>query len=224
MKDLIKDRKVFNQKLLVFKSNKGQSLIEVLIAISIAAIVIGASVYGISFMLSSMTSNEQRQTATALAEDLINKVHSIADANWLDIYNLPYKGATSTYHVVASSSLLAVATGTESITINSVNYTLYFSVENVNRDVSDNIVTSGGTNDPSTQKITATVEWLTGGNTARFQVSDYLTRWKNKIFVQNDWSGGAGAEGPFTEPNNKFASSSLNIDTTSTPGVIKLRL
>jgi len=211
-------------KLLIKESSDGQSLIEILIAISIAAIVIGASVYGISFMFSSMTFNEQRQTATSLAEDLMNKVQSIADANWLDIYNLPHKGATSTYYVVASGSLLAVTGGIESITINNVNYNLYFSIENVNRDASDNIVTSGGINDPSTQKVTVTVEWsASGSNVSRFQISDYLTRWKNRVIIQNDWSGGAGAEGPFTEPNNKFASSSPNIDTTSTPGIIKLR-
>lgn len=203
---------------------EGQSLVEILIAVSIAAIVIGAAAYGISFILSATSVNQQRQAATALVGDLMNKARTVADANWLDIYNLADKGATSTYHVVASGTTLMVATSTQSITIDGINYTVSFSVENVSRDASDNIVTSGGTNDPSTQKITATVEWPAGGGTPKFQVFDYLTRWKNRVFNQNDWSGGSGQEGPLTEPNNRFASSTSNIDTTSTLGVIKLRL
>jgi prepilin-type N-terminal cleavage/methylation domain-containing protein len=208
----------------MMKDERGQTLLEILIAISIAAIVIGAAAYGISFILTSTTVNQQRQSAVALAEDLVNKVRSVADANWLDIYNLDGKGATSTYHVVASGTAFIVATGTQLVTVDGVDYTISFSVENVKRDALDNIVTEGGNDDPSTQKIIAAAQWTVGTTTPKFQVVDYLIRWQNRVFNQTDWSGGSGQEGPLTDPNNKFASSTSNIDFVSTPGVIKLNL
>lgn len=205
------------------KFQSGQSLVEILVAVAIGAIIIGGASYAISFILLSGTANEQRQTATILANDVISKVQAVADANWLDIYNLSGKGPASQFKIAASGIQLAVATGTATSSINSTVYTFYFSVENVNRDASDNIVTSGGTNDPSTQKVTAKVEWVNRGLSQNFQLTEYLTRWRNNVFNQTDWSGGASADAVLSQPDNKF-STSANIDVTSTPGSIKLIL
>ncbi len=102
-------------------------------------------------------------------------------------------------------------------------FSRYFYVENVNRDVSDNIVLEGGFEDPSTQKITAVLEWLGDKkNLSKFFLSEYLTRWNNQVFIQNDWSGGPGESQVLLEPNNKFTTSS-NINYQQ-PGVIKLNL
>jgi len=103
-------------------------------------------------------------------------------------------------------------------------FTRYFSIENVSRDTSDDIVTSGGNDDPSTQKVIAYVEWSVGAGTTNFQIVDYFIRWKNKVINQGDWSGGSGQEGPITVPNDKYATSSEKINTTSNPGSFKLTL
>lgn len=415
------------------KANSGQSLVEILVAVGVAGIIIGAAVYTISFILSSGSSNQQRQIATSLANGLMDKARAVADADWLDIYNVSTKGISSNYYAVASGTKLIVVEGKEGVpsdeivkglvghwkfdeasgttafdssgnsnqgvltngptratstckvsyclgfdgsndhvnsgsssslsftnpitisawvyptatksqnsivtkgdgdftynyyfllqgqnklrfnqtgginvvstnaipgnnqwthvvvtydgsnavfyingqfdstgsgAVGSTNpyplyigwdgydgvpgqnnfigyiddvriynralstdeikrlydsqiFTRYFAVENVSRDAADDIVTSGGNNDPSTQKITATVEWSAGGGTPKFQIFDYVTRWRNRVLDQSDWSGGSGQEGPLTEPNNKFASSTNNVDATSTPGSIKLRL
>lgn len=102
-------------------------------------------------------------------------------------------------------------------------FSRYFYVENVNRDVNDNIVLEGGYEDPSTQKITAVLEWLGDKkNISKFTLSEYLTRWNNQVLIQNDWSGGPDANQILIEPNNKFASSSNII--YQQPGIIKLNL
>jgi hypothetical protein len=80
---------------------------------------------------------------------------------------------------------------------------------------------SGGTFDPSTKKVTVGVRWA--GSNDRF-ISTYLTRSKNNIFVQTDWTGGGGQLGPITSTNNKFDTSTPNIDFSTTTGSIKLRL
>lgn len=99
-------------------------------------------------------------------------------------------------------------------------FTRYLNVENVSRDSSGDIVTSGGNDDPSTQKITTYVEWP-GVESAVGQVKivDYITRWSNRVFNQTDWSGGSGEEGPVTDPGSKYSSST---GVSSQVGSIKI--
>jgi len=110
---------------------------------------------------------------------------------------------------------------------NSRPFSRYFSVEDVCRtnDASSTIsgvapCGSGSFQDPSTEKITVTVEWISNGSTASTQTSDYITRWKNDVFEQTDWSGASGSDGPYTEPESVFSTSS-NVDT-NTQGTIRI--
>ena len=196
---------------------KGQSLAEILIAVAVGAIIIGSAAVGISLLLRSNLESRSSQTATFLARELIDKTRSVAEGSWHDIYNLQ-KGSPNFYRFTASGTMLAVTTSSESSTIENITYTRYFITENVYR-VGGDIVESGGAEDPSTQKITAVVEWPSGGQIRKITVSEYLTRWRNKILPQTDWSGGSEETGILTEPNNKFASSS-NINYTSSSGSI----
>jgi hypothetical protein len=103
---------------------------------------------------------------------------------------------------------------------NSTVFTRYFTIENVERDSGGSIVTSGGNDDPSTQKITSYVDWPgAAGATGRVTVVDYVTRWMNRVFSQSDWSGGSGDTGVLTEPSNRYS----NATSISSPaGSIKI--
>ncbi len=92
-------------------------------------------------------------------------------------------------------------------------YTRYFYVDNVGRSGSDVLQSSGGSDDPSTKKITVVYGWL-GGPTSSF--STYLSRFANRAFIQTDWSGGPGQNGPATTTNSKFSTSTgINYSTTT---------
>lgn len=99
-------------------------------------------------------------------------------------------------------------------------FTRFFNVENVNRSGND-IVLTGGTDDPSTQKITSRTQWTAVDKTPEVKVATYITRWRNFIFQQLDWVGGSGQDGPFTTPGNVF-STSTNTDYTGIPGSLKV--
>jgi hypothetical protein len=99
-------------------------------------------------------------------------------------------------------------------------YTRYFYVNDVGRDANGNIQSSGGTNDPSTKKVTVVYGWA-GGSTSSF--STYLTRFKDNVFDQTDWSGGPGQNGPATTTNNMF-STSTQMDYSTTTGSIMIKL
>ena len=98
---------------------------------------------------------------------------------------------------------------------NSSIFDRYFYVENTCRtnDASSSIsgvspCAVGSADDPSTQKISAITEWLTPtGANPQVLLADYVTRWKNSVFQQNDWSGGPNATGVTTNPTNLFTSS-----------------
>lgn len=204
------------------RNKNGQALIEVLIGLAIGGVVVGSIVGALGLILRSSSDTKNFQIAASLNQELADKVTAIAEANWLDIYDVPTKGTSTQYWVNTSGTIFIVATGTEALEIEGTNFTRFFSVENVMRDSSGDIVASGGDDDPSTQKITVYTRWLSGGDTSEATIVRYVTRWKNFVFQQSDWSGGGGQEGPLTEPNNKF-SSSTSIDYSSVPGSIKLQ-
>jgi len=107
---------------------------------------------------------------------------------------------------------LAIASGTEEISVNSATYTRWFSVENVNRDSNGDITESGGTEDPSTQKVTVHVQWQELGDTASISLTEYYTRWyKNVSSVFTNWRGPSDVEGPITAPNSSYSTTTGSI-------------
>ena len=217
-----------------FNSQRGQSLAEILIAIGVGAILIGGTIGIMSPILRSNSETKNIQIATSLAQQYLDNLRNISEASWFNIYNPPAaKGANSQFYLNATGTTYAVVSGATTTAIEGKNFTIYFSIENVNRNscgagnISSEATTTcssgpgtvGVIDDPSTQKITASVSWAQGGSLSR---TSYLTRSSNKIFNQTDWSGGGSQDGPITAINNQF-SSSTNIDYSTTTGAIRIQ-
>jgi len=96
-------------------------------------------------------------------------------------------------------------------------YLRYFYLSDVYRDSAGNIVTSGGTYDPSTKQVTVGYNWL--GSSATNTMTTYIVRGRNNVVVQNDWSVGPGVTSSVTSIDNRFASST-HIDYQTTTGAI----
>lgn len=96
----------------------------------------------------------------------------------------------------------------------------YFYVNDTCRtnDAASTIIGPGpacaGILDPATKAISAVTEWPAGPRWSQYVFTDYLTRWQNNVFWQNDWSGGPGSVDPVFQPDDRFASSS-NLDYAS---------
>lgn len=104
---------------LVISPRSGQSLIEVLIGLSIGAILIGAATIAISSILQSNVGIERNQAASAFGQDLIDKTRAWGDENWRNIYDLT-KGTSTQYFLNASGSTLFVIQGAEGLIDNDV--------------------------------------------------------------------------------------------------------
>ncbi len=199
--------------------NKGQSLVEILIALAIGVIFILGAIIVVNFVLKSGKDSEKIQTASSLARELMDNIKIFTDSDWHNISNLATTSANHYYLNTTSSPFLAVS-GEENISIGTTTYIRYFYVDDVYRDASGQISTTGGF-DPSTKKITIIYGWTGGSNKS---LVTYITRSKNNIFIQTDWSGGGGELGPITSTNNKFDTSTDNIDFLNNYGSVKLKL
>ena len=193
----------------------GQLLLEVLMAIAAVVILV---VIGSQLVLVSQKSNVtagHKDIALKLAEGALEAVGANAVESWQSIYDSA-KGAGNLYHPVQAAGGWSLASGIESVVIDGITFNKSIYIENVNRDASGNIVLTGGTEDPSTQKITSIVSWSGGEPVTSVK---YVSRYAEKSCVQTDWSGGAGGT-LSTCPTTTFDTQDT-IDT-SIGGSIKL--
>jgi uncharacterized delta-60 repeat protein len=182
--------------------NQGQSLVEVLVALAVGIIFVLGTMVAVQMSLKSGKDSEKIQVSASLARELMDNIKIFAESDWHNISNLATTSANHYYLNTTSTPFTAVS-GEESITISTTTYNRYFYVDDVYRDGSGKISSSGNL-DPSTKKITVVYKWLGGSD--KFLIT-YLTRSKNIIFNQTDWSGGGGQTGPITSINEKFDTS-----------------
>lgn len=223
-----------------FNKRSGQSLIEIIIAITIGALIVGSAAGALMFTIRSNQQSRATDMASTLAQEILDQIRSVSDGNWQNLYNLSAKGGPTQscpphcYHLGAGLNIVAGSEAGPPLNINNIQYTRYFTVENVNRDNcgTREIVTGAETscsasqtgifNDPSTQKVTAKVTWRQGGDTAEVVVSEYFTRARNEVNQFTDWSGLSGVAGPVPRPTRDYFGKSATIDATTTPGSLRL--
>lgn len=180
---------------------KGSLLLELLLSISVLAIILSLSAQTMLVSLQSEKVSGERDVAVALANETLEAVRAVADEKWVNIYSLT-KG--SAYYPLASANKWTLTAGTENVALNNATYTRSVVIENVNRCL--DVEAGGGRNlasttvgctpstnyldDPSTQKATVTVSW-TGGNP--IVISEYFFRWRNKVCNQTEWIGNGGS-------------------------------
>ena len=204
---------------------------ELLVGVAVVTIIISSVVTAVVLGLRIHLQSVASRGAAALEQETMESVRSVAEGKWSNLYGVSSKGAAATYKIT-TSPVLTIVGGSEDVIVNSITYTRFFSVENVCRlnegisGVTDNegsattCDTSGGTEDPSTQKITVTIQWQISGGTTEIKVVEYLTRFRNEVTRFTDWSGQSGVIGPITSPDSNYFS--VNNLNTATVGEIKL--
>jgi len=211
-------------------NNNGQILIEIILATLIGTMIIGAAASLIVANQKSSQISEQRNTAVFLAQEGVESLKSITENNWHWIFLPPdgagdkdiSKGDGNNYCVQIDSLnnewILTSNPVDCEIDINGIIYTRTINIYNASREDNDdeNIIDPGGVEDPSTQKIKIKVSYQAGEDVI---IEKYLTRWRNEIFIQSDWSGGSGQD-DFTDPS-KYYIDDGNIDNSG--GDLKLK-
>jgi Tfp pilus assembly protein PilV len=138
------------------KKSKGFALIEVMIACALVATV---TITLLSFAEKGLglSSRSLRQVqATLLAEEGAEAVKTIRDANWTNISSITLN---TNYYLSYNNSTDVWSLSTTANSIDNI-FTRTIVFSSVNRDSNNDIVTTGGTTDAGTIKVTVTTSWL----------------------------------------------------------------
>ena len=170
----IKNKNKENLRLLS-ESSAGFIFLEVIIAVALVSIVF-VTLLGIGFLSLNISALLQQESqADSLVKEELEAIRAFRDET-VDSWDTTGLGSLDTgvaYHLAKSGDPLAwsVETGSETIGI----FTRQVVFDSVLRDSNNNIVESGGTDDPDTKKVTVTVAWLAGAATTTTQMSTYIT-------------------------------------------------
>ncbi|MFQ6049561.1 MAG: prepilin-type N-terminal cleavage/methylation domain-containing protein [Candidatus Paceibacterales bacterium] len=158
------------------RGKKGVSLMEILVAIAIIAFTLTILLGLTSFSLGTATLIKQTNQANNIAQETMEVVRNFRDGTNWGTDGLGALTVGIDYYPQKSGSPAKWQLSAGSETING--FTRTVSIEDVQRDANDNIVVSGGTNDPDTKKVTVTVSWEERGRTHQIELITYLTNWR----------------------------------------------
>lgn len=161
---------------------KGQSLVELLLAIGLSAVILPALLTGFVASREGKAQHGQRTGAVALLKATVEAVRSVREKGWSNFAN------NGTFYPEISGSSWTLTTCSPTCpTVNGFNRQIVIS--DVQRGTCPGpdcgkIVTTGGTTDPSTKKAVVTVSW---GNPYLSSTTStlYLTRYLgNNAFTE----------------------------------------
>src|SRR3990167_11249546 len=156
--------KNFKFEILNFKFRAGQSLVELLIAIGLLAVLLPAILTGLISSREGKAQQQQRSQATALLKESQEAVRSIREKGWGNLTD-------DTYHPVVSGSSWSLVAGSENI----LGFTRQVVISAAQRNSSGMIVDTGGTVDHSSKKIVASVSW-DSPLSSKVETVSYLSR------------------------------------------------
>jgi len=156
------------------KTAGGFMILEVIMGVALAAIILLAFTTLIYKSLSMGIYTLGSLKAQLYASEMVEVARELERSNWAEISSTPCTPA-SPCHPEENSGLWTIISGTEAL--DSSTYTRSFYVEDVYRNQAffpNEIVTTGGVDDPNTKKIVATVLWNNSGAIETFNTESYI--------------------------------------------------
>lgn len=149
----------------------GQTVVEVIVAMTLFAILATGSVVVILGSFLTSRQGEEEARAAFLAQEGLEAVESIRNRGWATLVDGSYGLSTSgtTWSFSGTSQVIE-------------KYTRVIQVSSVSRNASGDIVTTGGTVDPNTKRVESRVTWNfvpTSTNTVR--MTQLMTNWQTAM-------------------------------------------
>lgn len=161
---------------MITKKVKGQSIIEILLAIGLSVIILPALFTAFMSAGSGKSQQNQRLQAVPLLMEAEEAIRTVRERDWESFaaYQLDIP-----YHPQIQNSTWILSSGQETIN----NFRRQLVIGAVYRNQNGDIVQSGGLLDPSTKKITVTVSWDSPLASSVNSVI-YLTRHENLKYTE----------------------------------------
>lgn len=150
--------------------NKGQSILEVIIAISIFVIIASTGVIAILSSYQTTRLGEEETRASDLAFQGFEAVQSISELNWESLTDGVHgvDNTSGSWQIVSSPTLDPSTKFERTITINPV-------FRNINGEISD----TSGDYDPNSKYITSSVSWdFSGDRPLAVDFQGLVTNWR----------------------------------------------
>lgn len=150
--------------------NKGFGLLEIAIGISIISLSI-FSLTAVSNLALKLTEESARNTqASFLLEEGVEALKILRDSSWSA--NIASLASGTVYYLsFTNHNWQTISTN---IYIDGI-FERSFVLQDVNRDINDDIISSGGILDSDTKKMTVFVSWRSRNGTTTQSVSAYIT-------------------------------------------------
>lgn len=152
------------------KKQNGFSLIEIIIASSIMLLIVVSVFSSYAVAISSSTKNTAYLQSAFLAEEGVEALKNMRD--WSFSSNIASLTNGSLYYLEWQNNHWQ-ATTTGALIDSKFDRT--FSLQSVSRDGSHDVVTSGGTVDSNTKKVTVNISWREGNSTTTKSMESYVS-------------------------------------------------
>lgn len=172
-------------------AHKGFSLVELVVAIGIFLVLGTGITYLATGSYTYFTGTGDTRLQERFAQDALETLDIIKDRSWSDIESNDggdSVGETGGVRIDKDANGdWVISSGSETRGA----FTRYIYISTVQRNSNDEIVTSGGIDDPSTKKVVVVIR-ATG--LTDYHVESYLNNWDAVRMFQTDWSGVANDE------------------------------
>lgn len=158
---------------IINKKQRGISVVEILVAVAIIGLMLTVLLGTATVSLQSSILIKQTTQASSLAQGAIEAVRNFRDGTTWDSDGIGTLTTGIAYYAEKTTSAPAQWTliqGEEAID----NFTRKIVFSDVSRDGNDDIVASGGTNDPNTKKAVVAVSW----EDQEVEIVTYFTNWR----------------------------------------------
>jgi type II secretory pathway pseudopilin PulG len=149
-------------------NRKGDTLIEVLVAIALAGIMIPALLTALVSSNAARPTVSQRLSATTILQQLAEETRAVRNSGWANIQT------NGVFHPILNGSNWILSNGPAT----SGDFTYQVTISDTLRDNTGTIVSSGDVSDPSTKHAAIYVSWQSP-HPSSLASDMYLTRWQN---------------------------------------------
>ena len=157
----------------IISYKEGFTVIEIMVVVAILLSAFVGILGLLTFSLQISTLIRETNQANFLAQDTLEAVRNFRDGTVWDVNGLETLTTDVAYHPEKTADnppKWTMVQGEE--IVNGFSRKIVFG--SAERDSNDNIVASGGTNDPQTKKTTTTISW----KGKKVEIITYLTDWK----------------------------------------------
>jgi len=170
----------------------GYSLVELILAIGLFGILVTILFTGFITSTEGRPQQEHRFIATSLFQETVEALRIVREQGW-DMVK-----TNGIYYPAQTATSWELLPGLETIDPD-INLTRFLEIDDVYRDENGNIVTSGGSLDLSTKKVTITIAWdvpLVSSYSSSIYLTRYLDNLADEDSTQEDF------DDPDADPNN----------------------